>query len=120
MQDIRKKQGEVESGFEKELPGIEQTATAMTESEARKFLTDYSVSSMELTVKTWKSLGEFLLVKYIDGNIKKEENGVFLKNEQGLPPGIIRAGYPEEAQRAMVKENPGLRQKTQAELDQRK
>ena len=120
MQDIRKKQGEIESGFEKELPGIEQSATAMTETEARKFLTDYSVSSMESTVKAWKSLGEFLLVKYIDGNIKKEENGVFLKNEHGLPPGIIRAGYPEEVQRAMVKENPELRQKTQEELDRRK
>jgi hypothetical protein len=27
-----------------------------------------------------RNLDKFLLVKYIDGNVKKEENGVFLQN----------------------------------------
>jgi len=56
----------------------------------------------------------------MDGNIKKEENGKFVKNQYGLPPTIIRAGYSDECKLQMVKENPGLRQKTQAELDSRK
>lgn len=120
MKDIVKKQKEIESNFERQQPIIESEAAKMTEQEARKLLTNYSVNASENTNAQWKALGEFLLVKFMDGNIKKEENGKFLKNKYGLPPGIIRAGYPEHWQREMIKENPGLRQKTQQELDSRK
>ncbi|MBP6378685.1 MAG: hypothetical protein KA289_04850, partial [Kaistella sp.] len=103
-----------------ELPELEAKVTAMPEIQARNYLTDYSVNASEATNSAWRQLSEFLLVKFLDGNIKKEENGKFVKNEYGLPPTIIRAGYPEEIQREMVKENPGLRQKSQEELDKRK
>lgn len=120
MQDIKKKQKELETAFEKELPELEAKVTTMPEIQARNYLTDYSVNASEATNSAWRQLSEFLLVKFLDGNIKKEENGKFVKNEYGLPPTIIRAGYPEEIQREMVKENPGLRQKSQEELDKRK
>ena len=120
MQDIKKKQRELENTFEKELPEIEATAAAMPEAQARRYLTDYSVNASETVNAAWKQLGEFLLVKFLDGNIKIEEDGKFIKNEYGQPPTIIRAGYPEEIRRKMVKENPDLRQKTREELDQRK
>lgn len=120
IQDIKKKQKELETAFEKELPELEAKVTTMPEIQARNYLTDYSVNASEATNSAWRQLSEFLLVKFLDGNIKKEENGKFVKNEYGLPPTIIRAGYPEEIQREMVKENPGLRQKSQEELDKRK
>lgn len=120
MQDIKKKQKELELKFEQELPEIEAKAAAMPEIQARNFLTDYSVNTSEMTHNEWKKLGEFLLVKFLDGNIKKEENGVFQRNEYGGPASIIRSGYPEDIQREMAKENPGLRQKTQEELQKRK
>ncbi len=120
MQDIKKKQKELETAFEKELPELEAKVTNMPEIQARNYLTDYSVNASEATNSAWRQLSEFLLVKFLDGNIKKEENGKFVKNEYGLPPTIIRAGYPEEIQREMVKENPGLRKKSQEELDKRK
>lgn len=120
MQDIKRKQKELETAFEKELPELEAKVTTMPEIQARNYLTDYSVNASEATNSAWRQLSEFLLVKFLDGNIKKEENGKFVKNEYGLPPTIIRAGYPEEIQREMVKENPGLRQKSQEELDKRK
>ena len=56
----------------------------------------------------------------MDGNIKAEKDGKFVQNEYKIPPTIIRAGYPEEFLRKMVKENPGLRVKTEAELKDRK
>lgn len=120
MKDIKKRQSELESEFEQELPDIEAKAMAMDEEQACNFLTDYSVNTSEYVHTEWKKLGEFLLVKFLDGNIKREENGVFLKNEYGGPASIIRAGYPEAVKREMIKENPGLRQKTQEELDNRK
>lgn len=120
MQDIKKKQRELETAFERELPEIEAKAKSMPEIQAQNFLTDYSVNASENINATWKKLGEFLLVKYLDGNIKQEENGEFIKNAYGLPPTIIRAGYPEETQREMIQENPGLRHKTQEELERRR
>ncbi|MHB9055504.1 MAG: C69 family dipeptidase, partial [Paludibacteraceae bacterium] len=120
MADIRKKQKELESNFSNKQPRVEAEALKMNEKDAKLYLTDYTINALENTNKEWKSLGEFLLVKFMDGNIKKEENGKFLKNEYGLPPGIIRAGYPEEFQREMIKENPDLRQKTKEELGARK
>ena len=56
----------------------------------------------------------------MDGNIKAEKNGKFVQNEYKIPTTIIRAGYPVEFLRQMVKENPGLRQKTPEELKNRK
>lgn len=120
MADVRKKQKELEDGFDKEQPKVESEAVKMNETDARKFLTDYSLAAAENSTNEWKKLGEFLLVKFMDGNIKKEENGKFVRNQYGLPPTIIRAGYSDECKVEMVKENPGLRQKTQAELDARK
>ncbi len=120
MADVRKKQSELEASFDSELPGLESRVAGMTETEARQFLTEYTLKAAENTTQEWKKLNEFLLVKFMDGNIKKEENGKFVKNQYGLPPTIIRAGYSDECKIEMVKENPGMRQKTQAELDARK
>ena len=120
MEDIRKKQKELEDSFDRNESAIEEQASKMPENEARNFLTAYSLKCSENTFDEWKKLGEFLLVKYMDGNVKKEVNGKFLKDANGLPPGIIRAGYPEFFQREIVKENPGLRQKTKEELENRK
>ena len=46
------------------------------------------------TFKEWKKLFEFLVVKYIDGNVKKEENGEFIKDEYGRTPHPDQPGYP--------------------------
>lgn len=120
MKDIKNKQKELETSFEKELPSIEKQAATMPTLQARNFLTEYSINTSEKVNHEWKRLGEFLLVKFLDGNIKKEENGIFLKDQYGGAATIIRAGYPEDIQREMIKENPDLRQKTQEELDKRK
>lgn len=92
----------------------------MPEAEARAFLTKFSLTQAENSTAAWKKLGEYLLVKYMDGNIKKEKDGKFLQNELHIPPGIIRAGYSEEILRQIAKEHPGLRVKTQEELNSRK
>jgi hypothetical protein len=95
-------------------------AVGMAEADARVFLTDFSISQAENSTIAWRKLGEYLLVKYMDGNIKKEKDGKFVQNVDKIPPSIIRAGYPEEFLRKMVKENPGLKQKTEAEMNNRK
>ncbi len=117
MEDVKKKQVEIETKFAKDLPDIEATAMGMSKENAIKYLTSYSVESSEDVTNAWRKLGQFLLVKFLDGNIKLEKDGEFIRNEYNLPPSIIRAGYPDEIKREMAKENPGLRHKTQEELD---
>lgn len=120
MQDIKKVQSAWENDFSKLVPAIDKAAQNLSESDARNLLTTFSISQAENSTAAWKKLFEYLLVKYMDGNIKKEKDGKFMQNEFHIPPGIIRAGYPEEVLRQIAKENPGQRIKTQAELDARK
>ena len=118
--DIKKVQSQWESDFNALVPAMDKIAVGMTEADARIFLTNFSCSQAENSTAAWKKLGEYLLVKYMDGNIKAEKNGKFVQNEYKIPTTIIRAGYPVEFLRQMVKEKPGLRQKTPEELKNRK
>lgn len=118
--DIKKVQAQWETDFNALVPAMDKVAVGMPEADARIFLTNFSNSQAENSTASWKKLGEYLLVKYMDGNIKAEKNGKFVQNDHKIPPTIIRAGYPEEFLRQMVKENPGLRVKTAEEMKNRK
>ena len=72
--------------------------------EAKKFLTWFSTTTAENSTARWKKLGEYLLVKFMDGNIKKEENGHFKDNGYGLSDSPISPGYSEEFYKSIVKE----------------
>jgi len=76
---------------------------------AREFLTDYSVNTAQELFDKWVNLDRYLLVKYIDGNIKNQDaDGCFLNNgfSKSIPAFPKQPGYSEEWKRA-VKENAG-------------
>ena len=104
--DIRKVQHELESKYIMQTPFIDRAASDLMASAgasaARRFLTEYSVNEANNMNHRWKALGHYLLVKYIDGNIKKEENGQFMRNEHGNPANPLFPGYPEWWYRAIV------------------
>jgi len=120
MPDIKTVQAKWENDFNTLVPEMDKAALAMTEKDARLLLTNFSLAQAENSTAAWKKLGEYLLVKYMDGNIKKEKDGKFLQNASNIPPSIIRAGYPIEYLRKMVKENPGTRVLTEEEMKNRK
>lgn len=120
MPDIKKVQQQWETNFHTMIPSIDKTVTGLPESNAREFLTSFSNTQAENATAAWKKLGEYLLVKYLDGVIKTEENGRFIQNDKAIPPTILRPGYPEEYLRQMIKENPEMKAKTQDELNNRK
>ena len=120
MTDIRKVQSKWESDFNALVPQMDKQAAGMNEADARAMLTKFSCAQAENSTAAWKKLGEYLLVKYMDGNIKKEKDGKFVQNEYKIPTSIIRAGYPEEYMRQMVKEYPGFRILTEKEMLNRK
>ncbi len=108
MEDVRKVQSELEDRYTKEVKEIDEAALALNDvnpTMAREFVTNYSVKTGNYTVKRYKELGQYLLVKYIDGNIKIEENGEFYRTQYGMPPQTPhQPGYPEKWKEAVVKD----------------
>ncbi len=98
IDDVRRVQRSLEESFMRFVPAVDQAALALYEQDpelARDLLTEFSVSMGNHTVKQWEELFRFLLVKYLDGNVKKEVDGVFLTNEYGLYPIVEHPGYPD-------------------------
>lgn len=107
MEDVREVQSKLENQFAKEVKAIDKAALELMNTDkdaAIEFLTDYSVSAGNQTVKEWKQLGEFLLVKYIDGNIKKETGGVFERNPYGNPASPDQPGYPDSWKKRVIED----------------
>jgi len=107
IQDIKKVQNELESKFEIYTPAVDAAALKLWEKRpeyAIGFLTDYSVNTANAAVQRWNDLSNWLLVKYIDGNVKKERDGTFLRNAWGFPVNPLQPGYHEEWLRTIVKE----------------
>ena len=96
LKDIRKQQKAWEDYFNVLVPAIDKAVEGMDTAAARNILTHFSCEQAEQSTAAWKKLGEYLLVKYMDGVIKKEADGKFVTNEAGIAEEIIRPGYPEE------------------------
>ena len=72
--------------------------------QAKQFLTNYTNMTAQSTWETWKRLGEFLVVKYSDGVVRRMKDGKFERNAIGQPAGVIRPGYPKEFLEEYVKQ----------------
>jgi len=97
--DIQKVQAALENQFVAYIPMIDKAAEALLNesgaAKAREFITWYSVNEANNMTKKWKELGHYLLVKYMDGNIKREKDGEFERSETGMPVYPLFEGYPE-------------------------
>lgn len=75
---------------------------------AVKQMTKYSVATAQKQFDEWVELEETLMVKFIDGNVKaQDEQGNFKHSEYhvGSPDGLTQPGYTERFKRAIVKDN---------------
>lgn len=98
MPDLKIAQDELESGFADEVKKVDNEALALYKvnpEKARMYLTNYSEGAANKTIKRWKELDHYLLVKYMDGNVKKVKDGKFLRNAYGFPQSPLFPGYSE-------------------------
>ena len=78
--------------------------SAKNAKKAQKVATELSVENAQTLFNIWVDLDKYTMVKYIDGNIKGEENGKFVDNGNGKDiPGVIdQPGYSENWKRAIA------------------
>lgn len=106
--DALKIQKKLESEYIDQTLKIDDEAGKLlgqNEGQARKYLTDYSLKTAANTFDNWKKLSEYLLVKYIDGNIKKEKDGKFERNQWGVVPVMpLQPGYSDSWKKAVIQD----------------
>ena len=106
--DLRATQTELETAFNQAQPGIESAALQLWQTDpdqAKALLTNYTNMTAQSTFDTWKQLGQYLVVKYADGVIRRTNpDGTFQRNSIGQPAGVIRPGYPEDFLREYIKQ----------------
>ena len=102
--DIVKVQQMLEEKFNAQIEGVDAQAAAMSDEEARRFLTNYSCAQADNTMIEWQNLGIYLMVKYLDGQERKEENGQFKRNPYGEPTSPNRPAFPESYLRTFKNE----------------
>ncbi|MDR0685979.1 MAG: C69 family dipeptidase [Dysgonamonadaceae bacterium] len=71
---------------------------------AVNFLTEYSISSAQTAIDEWKRFGEYLVVKFMDGAVKREVDGRFERNEHGGSQYPDRPTFDDDFLRRIVRE----------------
>jgi dipeptidase len=74
----------------------------------KTYLTDFSVNNAQKIFDKWVALEQLLLVKYIDGNVKAQnEDGSFVTNEHTdcIPAKISQPGYTDKWKEAVAKDH---------------
>jgi len=95
IKDIQKVQRELEGRFVADQSGTDEVALKLYRESpqlAIDYLTQYSIERGDAAVKRWKQLGESLIVKYLDGNVR---------NEAGK---VTHPGYPKSWYRKIADE----------------
>ena len=76
--------------------------------EVRDYLTGFSVDNAQKIFDKWVALEQLLLVKFIDGNVKAQnEDGSFVTNEHTdcIPAQISQPGYTEKWKEAVARDH---------------
>ena len=95
IKDVQDAQQELETYFiGQEAKHADQWAQTDNASRLTGELNRFSNNMAEKMMRRWKELDNFLLVKYIDGNIKHESNGKFETTETGVVKFPDQPEYP--------------------------
>ena len=76
--------------------------------DVRNYLTAFSVDNAQKIFDKWVALEQLLLVKFIDGNVKAQnEDGSFVTNEHTncIPAGITQPGYTDKWKKCVAEDH---------------
>ena len=103
--DLQKVQRELETSFINQVAVNDQSVKNLTDPALTDKLNSFSNGRANQMMNRWNQLDQYLLVKYIDGNVKKEENGKFKRSEYNMAVPPSQPQYPESFYRAIVKDH---------------
>ena len=121
--DIRKVVDHWENTMLKEVESIDAKLAGLSEKALKKQTTEYSLAKAQKLFDAWTRLDKYLLLKYIDGNVKSENADVlsyvidgktsdkhFVENGNGrkIPGKIQQPGYSEKWKRAVAADNGAI------------
>ena len=99
---------EVRSVIDEYENGIMAKVDAMSDDEGVQALSSFGVDNAVSLFKKWQSLDKYLLVKYIDGNIKRQNpDGSFLTNgySDDIPEYPIWEDYSDKWKESVVRDH---------------
>lgn len=103
--DIRKVQQAEESALAGEVASLRNEVASLSDTEAAARLEAHSAEAAARYVKNYKALGDYLLVKYLDGNVKKtDSDGNFRRTADGVCEYPDFPGYNDDYYRAIVRQ----------------
>ncbi len=100
--DIRRVQNGLEEAMTAAVAEAGTAVASMDYAQARTHLNELTGRWAEKTTADYKKLGDYLFVKYLDGNIKKERDGAFARTPDGTPEQPVFGGYNERYFRSIV------------------
>lgn len=115
--DIRTVQETLEAEADKLVADAAEGIAGSDYAAAQALLTDATDAFTVDATQRYRKLGDYLLVKYLDGNIKKEKDGKFERNEAGTPVQPVFGGYNEQYFRSIVNDAGERLKVTEPQLD---
>ena len=105
IKDVQRVQDDLELTYISDVQKFDQRA-AKSEGEAlSRQLNDFSGRAAARMFTEWSNLDRYLLVKYMDGNIKKEKDGRFERTATGQAAFPQQPAYRDEWYRMIVKDH---------------
>ena len=103
--DVDRVRNKIMDRWDAETDSIDAQAVALLKnstSDVTAFLNEYTARESNDATEAYKELGIYLLVKYLDGNIKQEKDGEFARTPYGMADRPQQPKYSEEFYRAIV------------------
>ena len=106
---VREYVDNLENNMLKDIENVDNAIAATSKAKKQaKIATAYTLNRAQQLFDKWAELDKYLMVKYIDGNVKGEdENGKFIDNGNGkdIPGKILQPGYSEKWKKAVAADN---------------
>jgi dipeptidase len=101
---VRKYVDAWENAALKAVAEVDAEIAALPAKKQTKVATEFTVAMAQTLFNHWVELDKYLMVKYIDGNIKGEDANGFIDNGNGkdIPGKIEQPGYSENWKRAVA------------------
>jgi dipeptidase len=101
--DILEQQANLENSFVADVASTDKKAVELysnNKDDARAYLTSFSGKTAEETLKDWKTLYNYLFVKFLDGNIKTKQE--IPEGYKYVNPKLEQPGYSETWYRTLI------------------